>query len=437
MSDKVNFSSNNIDQNYSIEISEFEFGTGRIADIIRALKDYYGVESLENLTHSQKLDGLCKALQFTPSQLDRLIAQNSPVLRTIKGHAFERVFDEILKMNGYEVTEVGGDSGVDRIVNNKTLQLKTPNKAGTKENVVEYKTHKTHGAKSERESLDYYYSKEDFADYLVGLVSYEPFNILFIPREELPTISKDSSKIKSPFKVEWDSNPGLNSFKSIGIDNIVISEKIYKPAHGNELLPLSSRKLQLKSEIIIDVILNESNFRIWDMNMRGFAREMAFVEYLSSFGIRVFNPANCRKERADKADIALKSAQNGNFSFLQIKGITLDLDNFRGRESIVDVETQLSRGRVNDHPTQSRLYLETDFDYLIVCIDPCYSKLYSKEIGKPNCFDWEFYAIPNNVLERHPKYTRRIKSHQKIKYVELQRYRIDDTWINLWEKGAN
>ena len=44
------------------------------------------------------------------------------------------------------------------------------------------------------------------------------------------------------------------------------------------------------------------------------------------------------------------------------------------KNSIIDIETQLSRGRVNDHPTQSRLYHFTDFEYLILALDPSYAR---------------------------------------------------------------
>ena len=75
---------------------------GRITNIINALKSYYKVNEISELTTSQKLFGLTESIQLTNHQLDKLIAHTPQVLRTIKGHAFEVVFDIILKENGYD-----------------------------------------------------------------------------------------------------------------------------------------------------------------------------------------------------------------------------------------------------------------------------------------------------------------------------------------------
>jgi hypothetical protein len=175
------------------------YGTGSIKEIISALKKQYEVNSVKELTEKQKLDCLCHILQLTYSQLDQLIALNSPVFRTVKGHVFEAIFDHLVEACGQEVIEVGGDEAVDRIVNGIKLQLKTPTLAGTKGRLVQYKTHKTHGAKSELESLDYYHHKAEFADYLVGLISYSPLRILFLKKDELPTHLQSPEHIISPF----------------------------------------------------------------------------------------------------------------------------------------------------------------------------------------------------------------------------------------------
>lgn len=85
-------------------------------------------------------------------------------MRTVKGHVFETYFDDLIESCGQESEGIGGDSGIDRIVNGITLQLKTPTAAGTKGPYVQYKTHKTHGAKSEQGSYDYYHTVDEFAD---------------------------------------------------------------------------------------------------------------------------------------------------------------------------------------------------------------------------------------------------------------------------------
>jgi hypothetical protein len=415
--------------------NKLEVGTGRIADIIQFLKLQNNVDSIREIPTLKKLGILCQVLQFTPQQLDKLIAHNSPALRTIKGHAFEVVFDYILTQCGHEVTEAGGDSNIDRIVNGKTLQLKTPYSAGTKGSIVSYKSHKTHGAKSERESLEYYSSIQKFPDYLVGLISYEPMRIIILDRSELPTHPNDDNRILSPFAVNWDGHPGLNAFHRIGVNNLDLSfAQELASDKESELLPLTAKKLDLKTDIIIDTILNESNFRIWDMNLRGFAREVYLFDQLVQRKIAKYNPVKLKPQRGDKADLALLSIETGSHVFFQVKGVSSGYCNFNGQKSIVGTETQLTRGRVNDHLTQSRLYLATDFDFLVLGIDPVVAQLYSQEIGDEARLEWQLYLIPTDDLDRHHMYPHRIKSVQRLLYTELQKYKVSDSWFDLWQK---
>ncbi len=234
-----------------------DYGTGRIADIIDSLEKTNG-QLISDILASKKLDALCDAMQIAPSSLDNLMANNSPVLRTVKGHVFESFFDTLFRKNGYKVTEVGGDDSVDRIVNKHSLQLKTYTESGTKGEFVQFKTHKTHGAKSEKESLDYYHRVDHFADFLVGLISYNPLRIIFISRDELPKHPKSSDHILSPFTIRWKDHPGLNNFDRIGFqikeaDSGVISSQ-------NEILPLTSSKVGVSSDVILNTILSKSNF---------------------------------------------------------------------------------------------------------------------------------------------------------------------------------
>ena len=229
-----------------------------------------------------KADILCSVMCITRKDLDSVIANHSEVSRTIKGHAFEVVFDAMMTINDIHCIEVGGDTDVDRIVNDYSLQLKTPYVNGCSEGIVSYKTHKTHGAKSQTESVDYYHKVEDFADFLVGLVSYEPFTVLIVPKESLPRVSEHSNHIQSPMYLNID-NPATNN-----------------------------------------------NFKQLDITRNNYVR-------------------------------------------FQIKGLTWNGTTLDGIKTTIDCESQLSRGRVNDHPTQSRLYKITDFENLIIAIDPPYS----------------------------------------------------------------
>lgn len=409
--------------------------TGRIGEIINILKQKYNVSSIRKLHPEQKLNELCKVLQLSYEQFDKLIADNSPVLRTITGHAFEVVFEYILIQNGYEVLDVGGDSDVDLMVNGWSLQLKTPYSAGSKGEIVQYKTHKTHGAKSEKESLEYYHSVQDFADYLVGLISYNPLQIIFLHRNELPIHLADSNRIISPFAVEWVTHPGLNAFHRIGIGKINLSPSLYLATNiETELLPKSAKTLNLKTDIILNTILIESNFRIWDMAIRGFAREIFINDYLAQNNIQIFVPTEQRETRGDKSDLVLFHNANKKYYFFQVKGVSTNNCSFNGLDSIVGVETQLTRGRVNDHPTQSRLYLYSDFDYLIIGIDPVIAQRYHLESKITPNLKWELYAIPTDHLASHHIIHRRLKSLQKFNYSDLQQYRITDQWLKYWEK---
>jgi hypothetical protein len=92
------------------------------------------------------------------------------------------------------------------------------------------------------------------------------------------------------------------------------------------------------------------------------------------------------------------------------------------------------RGRVNDHPTQSRLYLKTDFDYLIVGIDPSLVQKYHLEVNLSSELTWEFYAIPTDKLIGHPRMPHRLNSLQKLRYLDFQNYLIGKDWLDSWRK---
>lgn len=405
-----------------------DYGTGRIGEIIKNLQTIHDIEDVTDLPEDIKLTALTDSLQLTESDFDSLIAENSPVFRTVKGHAFESVFKYILEENNHEAIQLGGDDAVDLKVNGSTLQLKTPNMAGTKNGYVQYKTHKTHGAKSEQESMDYYHSIEHFADYLVGLISYEPFNVLILNNEEIPRHTLDNTKILSPFKINWKSHPALNNFKRIGINVIDLASQNHIPKDFSiEKLPKSSRRLNIKSEIIIDTILTDGNFRIWDMSIRGFAREIAIDNFLSQFKIKLLNPVPLKKERGDKADFAVKIS--GENIFFQVKGVSTNNCRFNGKESIVATETQLTRGRVNDHPTQSRLYMKSDFEYLMLALDPPLVQKYSKEIGIDVKLKWQIFCIPTNRLQEHSVINHRLNSLQKIKYIDLLKFELNEKLV--------
>ena len=392
---------------------------GRIGHIIYALKSTYK-KSISQIPTESKLDALCESLLLSYSELDDLIYSNSEVMRTVKGHAFEAAFQYILLENGYQSKDVGGDTDIDLQVKDVTLQLKTPYVDGSNETQVKYKTHKTHGAKSENESLDYYHNVKDFADYFVGLISYNPFLVFIVPKEKLPKLPSNKNYIKSPFKLNKYSlfdrgyNQYVNNFKQIGVE---IKEgsvaKIFP--NNDELLPKTSHFIGLTTSIIVDTILKEENFRIWDMSIRGFSREFVFKKALENLKIDFKKPQN-DVERKEKSDLMVQFPGNNKFDSVQIKGLSVARCTFQGLNSRMVVETQLTRGRINDHPTQSRLYKKSDFDYLVLAIDPGISyKIYQKE-------SWLFYKIPSERLMCHKNFPNRYNSYQYFTLPFLDNY---------------
>ncbi len=404
--------------------------SGRISEIVEITEKFFG-EKAGDLSPETKVDILCSVMRVTREDLDNVIANHSEVSRTIKGHAFEVVFDAMMAINNINCIKIGGDTDIDRMINNYSLQLKTPYVKGCSKGIASYKTHKTHGAKSQTESVDYYHKIGDFADFLVGMVSYKPFTVLIVPKESLPTVPEYSDHIQSPLYLNIDDPATNNNFKQLDI-----TKRMYFPgtllSPGNkECLPKSSELLELKSDYILKTIFIKNNFRIWDMNMRGFIREHILLKHLAAHRIKAYPTAITGLERSDKCDLVLKNL-NHNYVRFQVKGLTWERTKLDGMNTTINCESQLSRGRVNDHPTQSRLYKVTDFENLIIAIDPPYSNTLSTCTFKKEDYRWNFYCIPMSQLRKHRIYTNRVASHQYILYKELQKYRIAPAWMNQW-----
>lgn len=393
---------------------------GRINSIIEKLETE-NKKQISQLSTEIKLKGLCNALCLSYDDLDELIALHSPVLRTVKGHCFEVAFQQILSSNGYKSKDVGGDGDIDIVVNGHDLQLKTPNMSGTSSTQFEYKTHKTHGAKSEIESMDYYHRVDDFAEFFVGLISYKPFNVFIIPKQFLPRHPNDERYIKSPFKIGIGRNNRIrdfskyvNNYSLIGISLRETTTSIHP--QENELLPLTAKAIGVNSDIIVDSILCKANFRIWDMSIRGFAREFVVKKALEKHKYKFsMTPTKYKSERGEKADVVIWDA-NKSIQFAQVKGVSTGECKIDGLNSKLVVETRLTRGRYNDHPTQSRLYRSDDFDYLMIGLDPALSKAIYGE------WKWLLFYIPSTLLERFESYPNRYSPFQYFNAKDIQKY---------------
>lgn len=400
-----------------------------INEISDLICNYYNVPSVAGIRTEDKLDALCIAEGISRQEMDEMIANNPPAIRTIKGHVFEVIFSKILQINDIPHVDIGGDTDVDFEILGHSLQLKTPYVNGCTPTAMAYKTHKTHGAKSESESVGYYQLAEAFADYLVGLISYDPFTVFVIPNQDIPRLPSDPRYLASPFLFGFDREEYINNFHQLGINDDIMYPQIINLGN-RELLPMTAELIGVRSNYIIDAIFVPNNFRIWDMNLRGFIREQHIKKMVRDYGLCMFDPRDITS-RPEKVDLVLKNTYDEYVRF-QIKGLTFNSSRFKGLDSEICCETQLSRGRVNDHPTQSRLYLKTDFDELLIAMDPAYTNTFSEECFGQSDFAWSFYSIPTNELKEHHLFSSRLASSQYISFRELQQYRIGDDWFYSW-----
>ncbi|KKP97668.1 MAG: hypothetical protein US05_C0013G0025, partial [Candidatus Nomurabacteria bacterium GW2011_GWA1_36_15] len=73
----------------------------------------------------KKFNDLLKIVKINIEDFDEFLSLNPHIYRSIRGHAFEVWFDREMKERNVAITSVGGDNVVDRVINKKTLQLKT------------------------------------------------------------------------------------------------------------------------------------------------------------------------------------------------------------------------------------------------------------------------------------------------------------------------
>jgi len=335
---------------------------------------------------------LLASIRVGVSEFDEFLSNSPHILRSLRGHAFEVWFDREMAGRGYLLDRVGGDTVVDRKFNTISLQLKTPWWNGTIENeVVQYKMHKTHG--SERKPLCYY-KKSEFADFLVAL---HPRNgVIICPKKKLKTRGEISSRlnykeyIADPLPFEWDTE-WLNRYELLGME---VAEPPALADHTKEecsLLPKTILEIGFMDYDIVHAILDKSNFRIWNQLIRGSIREFHFGKFARRKGVKLFDPSRGELDGRErqKVDYLL---QNGKR--IQAKGLTTRMcgDRFLG------CETQCSHGRV---PT--RLYKTSDFDYLVIVIDPNVLPVQLKKIQDINTEEYNFLIIPMSRLPIHPR----------------------------------
>lgn len=338
----------------------------------------------------KKLQRLLNTIRINIKEFDDFLANTPHIYRSIKGHAFEVWFDRVMRERGVKVNSIGGDSVVDRVINGKTLQLKTPYlKATAAPKVFGYRMHKTHGAEVKPHC---YYKKNEFADYLVGL--HPTQGVIICPRKYLPTRGEVSKRLDypeylaDPLPFEWNTK-WLNRYDLLGIkvkNNPTLAVHSESEA---KYFPKLIEKIGFTDYDIIHSIIDNKNFRIWFQLIVGTIRELHFSEFARLHKITLNPPKKLKGRGSNKVDYVLD-----NGSRIQVKGLTKGMCS----NKFLGCETQCSHGRV-----PNRLYRRSDFDFIVIVIDPGIIPVEKAKKLKIISKDYNFVILPISKLPRHPR----------------------------------
>ena len=333
---------------------------------------------------------LLQKIKVTPEEFDEFLVGHPHIYRSIRGHAFEVWFDREMEERGYTTENAGGDSVIDRKLNGKTLQLKTPYWKSTKEGAtVGYRMHKTHGAEVYPDAL---YKKEEFADFLIAM--HPTLGVIVCPKQHLMTRSQVNPKllygerIADPLLFSWE-NEWLNKYSLLGVDINDYPKIRERSKEEAKYLPKLISKIGFTDYDIIKALLDPSNFRIWNQLIQGSIREFHFEKIAQKINLKLFPPKGLGGRENQKVDYVTKKSLK-----IQVKGLTKGLC----KNGLLGCETQCSHSR-----QPIRLYKRTDFDVLVVVIDP---NTIDPKIALDkgiNVDDYNFLVIPMNELPKHPR----------------------------------
>lgn len=333
-----------------------------------------------------------KSIRMTTKEFDRFCSSRPHILRSIRGHAFEVWFDSLMARSGYTYEVVGGNDIIDRRVNGHSIQLKTPFWNGTIVNkVVQYKMHKTHGRERYPEAL---YKREEFAEFLVCM--HPDKEVIICPTERIPTRAEVNPRLKwgeyiaDPVPFDWNTE-WLNRYELLGID---YKRLVFKALGESRILPRIAEKIGYHDSEIIKAILDPKNFRVWQQLIVGSVREFHFLKFLTKNGVTVSKPDTLDFRSRVKVDYLYKQQGRGPPLRIQVKGLTKGLC----KGPVLGCETQCSHGRI---PT--RLYRRSDFEILVVVIDP--STISPDDATKVgiNADQYNFLFVKMSKLPRHPR----------------------------------
>jgi hypothetical protein len=364
-------------------------------------------------TDIQRFLKLLEVIKVTPQEFDEFVAKSPHIIRSIRGHAFEVWLDRELAERGYRIHKSGGDTVVDRVFEDKTLQLKTPFLNGTRPGVrVSYKMHKTHGA--EVKPLCFYKPGE-FASFFVGM--HPSLGVIVCPKDKLKTRADVNPAldygeyISDPLPFEWESE-WLNRYDLLGM-HITDPPKIQEhDASEVQLFPKTVGVIGFTDYDIVHAILDEANFRIWRQLIVGTVREFHFELYAKKHGLSLLPATGLGGRGNQKVDYMLADGTR-----IQVKGLTKGMC----KGDILGCETQCSHGRV---PT--RLYQKGDFDFIAIVI---YPGSISQELGIKlgiDVTDYNYAILPIDALPVHQR-----SAEWGTEYIKSQfLFRADDVPLN-------
>ncbi len=330
--------------------------------------------------------------------VDRVVISNANILRPVKGHAFEVLFDEVV--HKYLECEINsgptGDTDIDRIIKTPrgehTLQLKTCAKNTIVKNIrLGVSLHKTHGDETRPRNLyptqwpcPYCeHNGEEFPDFLAILHPQE--GILIVPKMSIPESGTHRGHYADPAVFDWDSK-FTNRWDLLGFPQFKGQSLERRSVGAQEKLPRIAGIVNLTDYEIVSMWLKPENFRTLEMNLKGNLREPAIAEWLKESGIDSRIPTNEPYPKYDRI--------TSNGTRIQIKGPSKSLCD--KKRNTVGVEVMGSHRRGAD-----RMYSEDDFDYLGFVLDP---QVIPNSV-KLNKAEYHFCLIPLSELPLHYKNT--------------------------------
>ena len=312
--------------------------------------------------------------------IDNVSISDANILRPIKGVCFETFFAKIINSNDPQsiVKDGGGDSDVDKIINNKTCQLKTIDKGSTKTGAqVAVALHKTHG--NEKRPYNLYNISNPTFQYLVVL--HPSSGILIIPFSKIPRHNKWNDYLDDPARFSWQSK-WLNRWELLGLQDKYNGSTLDKRnIPSKSLLPNLSKITFLEDFEIIETLCKPENFRAAVMGLKGNIKQVWLKNNLITNNVIVDDPDFAYS----KYDYIIG---NNKKYRVQVKGTSKNM--CKPNEGLLGVEVMGTHGQF-----PRRGYKASQFDYLAIIISDYQLSIYPIENGL------HFIFVPIDDLPKH------------------------------------